>query len=716
MEDKRQNDNHNQEATNRFFVDTETRPLKKVVKSKFEFKFSNVFTRYFRKRKNVDDFIKHDIISTDLIEVEKNELNTENLNDVNKDYNFVYKFAEGGQGFIYSAIDKNLGRLVAIKTLRSEFAANNHYRQNFVAEAKITAQLDHPGIVPVYSLNSDENSNLFMAMKLVHGQSLDEYINKIIFNYKSEGIDSFDEEKSLRNRLEIILRVCDALSYAHSKNIMHCDLKGENIMIGEFHEVFVTDWGFARFIKDSNFNPENWKKPEKLIGTPGYLAPEAIKGEYTDQRADIFSIGAVLFKLVFLKHAFKGQTANEILHRIYNGKTASFKHKFNFKISRDLTAIIKKALAYDPKRRYQQIADLADDVRRYLNCYSVSARTDNIISKFIRWSRRHTAFLFIVALLGIFGAIFSLGYNFFIQKFVMPYQHHLENQELIELVNSLRKLEHSTYAMHYLGNSMQQISNIASCLYLDDSGHVKSTEKNFGDLKRLIDIVFRENELLLGIKLTHNNGNVFYYCRHNCSEKNRVVRGKKIDPSIINFSVPVFNDHLNKFVNYLDLPIYDQHKQPIGFLTTIVDTNKIQEIFKLENYSPSISDILWVNHEGKVIFKRSNDYTNSVIIDKAHESNNRLYEYFDDKIIWPKIKQQKFGIAFANNDNRGNIVYSFIYFGDLDLYYIEKINLAKLENFKFHSHENYWEIIKNFYKRSNFKQYFSKKENLNGKN
>ena len=711
MADSTQNDNHNHETNRRFFVDTETRPLKKVTKPKFNIKFSNIFTRYFRKRKNIDDFIKHDIISTDLIEVEKNELNTENLNNVNKDYNFVYKFAEGGQGFIYSAIDKNLGRLVAIKTLRSEFAANSQYRQNFVSEAKITAQLDHPGIVPVYSLNSDDNSNLFMAMKLVHGQSLDEYINKIIFNYQSEGIDSFDEEKSLRNRLEIILRVCDALAYAHSKNIMHCDLKGENIMIGEFHEVFVTDWGFARFIKDSNFNAENWKKPEKLIGTPGYLSPEAINGEYTDQRADIFSIGAVLFKVVFLKNAFNGQTANEILHKIYDGKVSSFKHKFNFRISRDLIAIIKKALAHDPKHRYQQIADLSDDIRRYLHCYSVSARTDNIISKFIRWSKRHTAFLFIVALLGVFGAIFSLGYNFFIQKFVMPYQHHLENQELIELVNSLRKLEHSTHTMHYLGNSMQQIGNIASCLYLDENGCVKSSEQNFSDLKKLIDIIFRENDLLLGIKLTHNDGNVFYYCRHNCAEKNRMVRGKKIDPSIINFSVPVFNEHLKQFVNYLDLPIYDKNNQPIGYLTTIIDTNKIQQIFSSESFSTSLADVFWVNNEGKIIFKRSNDYNKPELIEQISSTNNKLQEMFEDKVIWVKIKQQKFGLAFANDDNRSDIIYSFIYFADLDLYYIEKINLKQLENFKFHTHENYWEIIKNFYK-----QYLNKKEDLNGKN
>ena len=704
MATENQNNDNSFDSTGTFFVDADTRPLKKITKVKSNIKRSNIFTRFFKKRKNIDDFIKHDIISTDVIEVEKNELDVENLNNVNKNYDFVYKFAEGGQGFVYSAIDKVLGRLVAIKTLRNELAGKENYRKNFISEAKITAQLDHPGIVPVYSLNTDDNSNLFMAMKLIHGQSLEVYLNKIIHNYKSDGIDNFDEEKSLRNRLEIILHVCDALAYAHNKNIMHCDLKGENIMIGEFHEVFVTDWGFARFIHDRELNEQNWQKPDKLIGTPGYLSPEAIRGEFTDQRADIFSIGAVLFKLVFLKNAFNGQTANEIMNKIYSNNPASFKHKFNFKISRDLVAIIKKALAHDKNKRYQKISDLADDIRHYLNYHAVSARNDTIITKFIRWSKRHTAFLIIIAFLGISGAIINLGYNFLIQKFIMPYQHQLENRELVELINSIRKLENSTHTIHNLGNSMQQIANIAALLYLDADGTLKDSDNNFYNLKRLTDIILQHNPMLIGIELSLSNGTSFHYCRHNCqnSNKNLVILNPKT--STINFSVPCYNQHLNMFVNYLNLPIFGKNKKQHGVLTAIIDLQKIQQSFKQASNSNAIVDIFWANNSGEIIFKRSNNYESAELIDFAKANNNKIQELFEDKIVWAKIKQQKFGLTFENGDNNSNIIYSFIYFEDLDLFYIEKIDLAKLENFKFQLDENYYELIKNFYK-----EYFNKK-------
>ncbi|MBQ9788600.1 MAG: protein kinase [Lentisphaeria bacterium] len=706
MSNDTKKDKTSNEAPGNFPNEADTRPLKKISKTQSNIKRSNIFSRFFKKRKNIDDFIKHEIISTDLIEVEKNELDQGDLNDVNKNYNFVYKFAEGGQGLVYSAIDKTLGRLVAIKTLRSEFAGNEKYRKNFISEAKITAQLDHPGIVPVYSLNSDENSNLFMAMKLVHGQSLDEYLNKIIFNYQSEGIDSFDEEKSLRSRLEIILDVCDALAYAHSKNIMHCDLKGENIMIGEFHEVFVTDWGFARFIVDNEFNQANWQKPDKLVGTPGYLSPEAIKGEYTDQRADIFSIGAVLFKLVFLKNAFDGQSADEIISKIHEGKHASFKHKFNFRVSRDLIAVIKKALANNPKHRYQKISALAEDIRKYLNFHAVSARSDNFLSKFIRWSKRHTAFVIIIAFLGIAAAFVSLSYNYLIQKFIMPRQHQLENQELIELVNSIRKLENSSNAIHNLGNSMQQIANISALLYLNKDGSLKDEENDFHKLKFLTDLIFEQNQLLLGIKLTLADGNIFHYCRHNCPAKtNKFFNRTKLTDEI-KFSIPCYDKHLKQFVNYLELPITDRNKQLIGVLTLIIDLNKIRESVTTDEANKAITDLLWINHEGEIIFRRSSNYQSDDFIKRAEANNNQIQDYFEDKPVWGKIKQQKFGIAFANGDNNSDIIYSFIHFHELDLFYVEKINLAELKNFQFQLHENYWELIKNFYK-----QCFTKQEN-----
>ena len=111
-------------------------------------------------------------------------------------------------------------------------------RDCFLTEAQVTAQLDHPTIVPVYSLNKDQQNGIHLAMKLVKGQTLKEYLDKIILHYEMDGVRKFDLKKGLHHRLDIFLRICDAISYAHSRNIMHCDLKPANIMIREYNETY----------------------------------------------------------------------------------------------------------------------------------------------------------------------------------------------------------------------------------------------------------------------------------------------------------------------------------------------------------------------------------------------------------------------------------------------------------------------------------------------
>ena len=147
--------------------------------------------------------------------------------------------------------------------------------------------------------------------------------------------------------------------YAHSRNVMHCDLKPANIMIGEYHEAYIMDWGIAHAIQ-----PEESKRT--LAGTPQYLSPEAILGESCDQRADIFAMGAILFETVMLKPAFTGETAEEVMANIRDGAMEPETHRFGTRVSRDLKAIIRKALAADPACRYQQIGELSADLRRCL--------------------------------------------------------------------------------------------------------------------------------------------------------------------------------------------------------------------------------------------------------------------------------------------------------------------------------------------------------------
>lgn len=361
-----------------------------------------------RKRKDVDSRIEElrDKHLPENVVFSGEEDQLELLED---GYDLEKQFAEGGQGALYRGFDRKLRRLVAVKSLHEDISGNAHQRYLFLTEARVTAQLDHPSIVPIYTLNADRENGLHLAMKLINGDTLKAYLEQIVTHYRLDGVHSFDETKSLRYRLEIFLKVCDALEYAHSRNVMHCDLKPANIMIGEYHETYIMDWGIAKQIRDEDGN----SNVHELAGTPRYLAPEAILRQKCDQRADIFAMGAILFEAVMLKPAFQGESVDAVAARIVAGQAEAFEHRFGVHVDGDLKAIIRKAMAADPEKRYQQTSELSADLRRYLIGLEVSAKRDNPLMKVVRWCyvhRRVTVFLLLTALLIGAGA---LSYSFY---------------------------------------------------------------------------------------------------------------------------------------------------------------------------------------------------------------------------------------------------------------------------------------------------------------
>ena len=328
----------------------------------------------------------------------------ESLHLLEEEYELKKQFAEGGQGALFRGFDRKLRRLVAIKSLHANLPDSERQRRLFLTEARVTAQLDHPAIVPIYTLNTDRQNGLQLAMKLINGETFKAYLEQVATHYRLDGIHSFDETKSLRYRLEIFLKVCDALEYAHNRNVMHGDLKPANIMIGEYHETYIMDWGIAGRIRDKDGNPMK----HELAGTPRYLAPEAIAREAYDQRADIFAMGAILFEAVLLKPAFTGSSVEEVTSKIVAGETEALEHRFGAHVDGDLKAIIRKAMALDPDQRYRQIRDLSTDLRRYLMGFEVSAKRDNPLMKVIRWCYLHrqvTLILLLIALLLGMGAL-----------------------------------------------------------------------------------------------------------------------------------------------------------------------------------------------------------------------------------------------------------------------------------------------------------------------
>ncbi|MFA6928966.1 MAG: protein kinase, partial [Lentisphaeria bacterium] len=327
------------------------------------------------------------------------------LVEVDKCFETGKNIAEGGQGILARAQDLALKREVALKSLRQELLKDNQARDCFLTEAQVTAQLDHPTIVPIYSLTKDPQNGIHLAMKLVKGQTLKEYLQKVILHYEMEGVRKFDLKKGLHYRMDIFLRVCDAISYAHSRNIMHCDLKPENIMIGEYNETYVMDWGIAKLIYESDGKTLTRESLTVMNGTPRFMPPEALLHQGRDERSDIFALGAILFEIVMLEHAFSGESSSAVMQKIKKNQRNPMKSHFRVSIDRDLQAIINKAMAFDREQRYPSVDALAEDLRRYLRGEEVSVNPDHFWGKLNRWSTNHRRIVFMSGFVLLFSLL-----------------------------------------------------------------------------------------------------------------------------------------------------------------------------------------------------------------------------------------------------------------------------------------------------------------------
>ena len=380
------------------------------------------------------------------------------LENIDSEYLRGKVFAEGGQGIIREGMDLNLRRPVAIKTLKSQ-PEDQFTRGQFIQEARVTAQLSHPAIIPIYSLNSDEEDGLHLVMKLVDGKTLKSYLEQLDHEYRTSGIEQFDERKSLMYRLEIILRVCDALDYANSRNIMHCDLKPENILIGEFRETYIMDWGIARQIEEPGYDPATWVKPSTISGTPRFLSPEAIQGEHTDQRADIYALGLILFEVVTLREAYMARSSAEVVSMIREGRIAETRHKYGFKIDQDLKAIIAKATAYNREDRYQTVHELAMDIRRYMGGEETSANPYSIFGRLSAFAVHHKRASLLFAVICILMLLLTIGVTCY-RRISTIKARHAYGQELAEAM--LQSTACADYVETNIARNAQFLSAITS--------------------------------------------------------------------------------------------------------------------------------------------------------------------------------------------------------------------------------------------------------------
>jgi serine/threonine-protein kinase len=259
-------------------------------------------------------------------------------------YQLQEKLGQGGMGVVYRAFDSLIERVVAIKVISSPIEPNPEMRERFFREARAAGQLSHKNIITIHDLGEHEGQP-YLAMEYLEGEDLQRRLHR-------------PEKMSLSRKLDLAVEICEGLEYAHSRGVVHRDVKPANIFITERGSVKVLDFGLARLMTSQLTNTN------MLMGTLNYMAPEQVRGERADQRSDIFSVGVVIYELLSGKKAFEGDSFASTLYKILQEVPEPL-WKIDSTLPRELIAIVERALAKPKDERYQTMGDLRADLATY---------------------------------------------------------------------------------------------------------------------------------------------------------------------------------------------------------------------------------------------------------------------------------------------------------------------------------------------------------------
>ncbi len=399
--------------------------------------------------------------------------------------------ATGGMGAIVSARDQNIHRSVALKVILNGADASPEHIQRLVTEARVTGQLEHPNIVPLHELGVTDDGVVYYTMRLVEGTTLAEVL---------DNIRKRDRETIRKYPLPVLLtifqKVCDAVAFAHSRGVVHRDLKPENVMLGEFGEVMLMDWGLAKILADDELDEPSSATLETLFGdedtfqtvdgqvkgTPRFMAPEQAEGKSAliDRRTDIYALGAILYNILTLHPPIAGDSMDEVLSKVasgtimpptsYNGSSTSrtriqpaeavteniippiLEHCPDRRVPSALSAVTMKTLARRQEDRYQTVAELQREIEAYQHGFATSAERASAFTLVWLLIKRHrtefsliaAAVVSLITVVAIFTSRVTLALNEL--KLAAP-SFFVESKTLVDEIKFARALAKINYAL-----------------------------------------------------------------------------------------------------------------------------------------------------------------------------------------------------------------------------------------------------------------------------
>lgn len=355
-------------------------------------------------------------------------------------YEIKREFARGGMGRILLARDTDTGRDVAIKELLPELASGgtrigtniegegDSTEDRFLREAKVTGQLEHPNIVPVYEIGERSDGTVYYTMKYVRGKTLAARLREIRKDEKLSDEQKFNERLKL---LDAFVAVCNAMAFAHSRGVIHRDIKPENVMQGDFGETMLLDWGLARVKNQKDYAVKNRPRERNIsdslresadaaktqdgyiIGTPAYMPPEQGRGEQEeiDEKSDIYSLGAVLYEVLAGVAPYEGPTAGLVLQAMLTSAPAPISERCKF-CPPELAAVVNKAMAREKKDRFASAMALASQVQAFREGRNLSVYQYSLAQLVRRYVQRHKATVAVAAIsafLAVAGGLYAAG-------------------------------------------------------------------------------------------------------------------------------------------------------------------------------------------------------------------------------------------------------------------------------------------------------------------